>query len=73
MYLGFRFALAEKIGNAPIILDEPFAFFDDERLENVLKALIEKSKTTQIFILTCSDREQRILNKLSVKYKEVCL
>lgn len=73
MYLGFRFALAEKIGNAPIILDEPFAFFDDERLENILKALIEKSKTTQIFILTCSDREQRILNKLGVKYKEVCL
>ena len=73
MYLGFRFALAEKIGNAPIILDEPFAFFDDERLENVLNTLIEKSKTTQIFILTCSDREQRILNKLGAKYKEVCL
>lgn len=73
MYLGFRFALAEKIGEVPIILDEPFAYYDDERLENVLKVLSEKAKTSQIFILTCSDREQRILNKLGVKYKEVCL
>ena len=73
MYLGFRFALAEKIGEVPIILDEPFAYYDDERLENVLSALSEKAKTSQIFILTCSDREQRILNKLGVKYKEVCL
>ena len=71
MYLGFRFAIAEKIDNAPIFLDETFAYYDDERLENVLNVLEEKSKTTQIFIMTCSDREKRILEKLKIKYNEI--
>ena len=68
MYLGFRFAIAEKINNAPIFLDETFAYYDDERLENILNVLEEKSKTTQIFIMTCSDRERRILGNLKIKY-----
>lgn len=68
MYLGFRFAIAEKINNAPIFLDETFAYYDDERLENILNVLEEKSKTTQIFIMTCSDRERRILENLKIKY-----
>lgn len=71
MYLGFRFAIAEKINNAPIFLDETFAYYDDERLENILNVLKEKSKTTQIFIMTCSDREKRILEKLKIKYNEI--
>ena len=71
MYLGFRFAIAEKIHNAPIFLDETFAYYDDERLENILNVLEEKSKTTQIFIMTCSDREKRILEKLKIKYNEI--
>lgn len=71
MYLGFRFAIAEKIDNAPIFLDETFAYYDDERLENILNVLEEKSKTTQIFIMTCSDREKRILEKLKIKYNEI--
>lgn len=71
MYLGFRFAIAEKMNNAPIFLDETFAYYDDERLENILNILEEKSKTTQIFIMTCSDREKRILEKLKIKYNEI--
>ena len=71
MYLGFRFAIAEKMNNAPLFLDETFAYYDDERLENILNVLGEKSKTTQIFIMTCSDREKRILDKLKFKYNEI--
>ncbi len=71
MYLGFRFAIADKISNAPIFLDETFAYYDDERLENILNVLNDKSKTTQIFIMTCSDREKRILEKLKIDYNEI--
>lgn len=71
MYLGFRFAIAEKIENAPIFLDEAFAYYDEERLENILNVLSEKSRTNQIFIMTCSDREKRILDKLRIKYNEI--
>lgn len=71
MYLGFRLAIAEKISNAPIFLDEVFAYYDDERLENVLNVLAQMSKKTQIFIMTCSDREKRILENLKIKYNEI--
>lgn len=71
MYLGFRFAIAEKVSNAPIFLDETFAYYDDERLENILNVLNKKSKNTQIFIMTCSDREKRILEKLKIDYNEI--
>lgn len=71
MYLGFRFAIAEKINNAPIFLDEVFVYYDDERLENVLNVLAQMAKKTQVFILTCSDREKRILENLKIKYNEI--
>ena len=73
MYLGFRFALSEKIGNVPIFLDETFAYYDDIRLENILRVLAEKSRTSQIFIMTCSDRERRILDRIGLGYNEVRL
>lgn len=73
MYLGFRFAMIEKMKNIPIFLDEVFAYYDDERLENVLNAIHQKSKNNQVFILTCSDREKRIMDRLKIKYNDVCL
>ena len=36
-YLGFRMAIAKEVADLPIILDESFAFYDDERLDNILK------------------------------------
>lgn len=71
MYLGFRFAISEKVNNIPIFLDETFVYYDDERLENILEVLDKKAQTSQIFILTCSDREIRALNKKGIKYNEI--
>ena len=69
MYLGFRLGISKKIGDLPIFLDESFAYYDDERLENTLKTLLKLNK--QIIIMTCSDREKNILDKLKEKYNYI--
>ena len=71
MYLGFRFAMLEKMGNIPMFLDEAFVYYDNDSLENILKTIASKSTTSQIFIMTCSDREERTLNKLNIAYNKI--
>lgn len=73
MYLGFRMAIADKYHNVPIIFDEAFVFCDDARLTNILKTLTEISEDRQIIILSCSTREQRILEGLNVEYNRIKL
>lgn len=45
----------------PIILDEAFAYYDDDRLENIIKFLSDNMKDHQVIIFTCTKREQEIL------------
>ena len=55
----------------PIILDESFAYYDDKRLENILKYLNEECKENQIIIFTCTNREKEILNNLNIPYQNI--
>ena len=73
LYLSLRLTMIEEISNEkmPIILDETFAYFDDERLKNCLEFLANKSKEHQIIILTCSSREKHILDLLNIQYNLV--
>lgn len=71
MYLGFRFAIAEKIGDIPVFLDEAFVYYDNERLENILSILEKGTHNTQIFIMTCSDREKNILDEKKIDYNYI--
>ena len=61
---------AEEISEEkmPVILDEAFAYFDDYRLENALKFLVEELEENQIILFTCTKREEEILNRLNIKY-----
>ena len=52
----------------PIILDETFAYFDEERLKNILLFLAEKAKEHQIILFTCTSREKEILEQLGLVY-----
>ncbi len=52
----------------PIILDESFAYYDEERLENILNYSINRFKKHQIIIFTCTNREKEILEKLNIKF-----
>ena len=55
----------------PIILDEAFAYYDDERLENILKYINTEFSNSQIIIFTCTNREKDILNKLKIHYNNI--
>ena len=57
----------------PIILDETFAYFDDNRLENVLWFLNSNYRDKQVIILTCTDREIQALKNISVNFNKIVL
>lgn len=70
LYLSLRLAVLDEISKEkmPIILDEAFAYFDDERLRNSLLFLMEQAKEHQIMLFTCTKREKQILDELSLDY-----
>lgn len=67
-YLGFRLGVAKETANLPLILDESFAFYDNERLENILRLFVKNYSERQILILSCSSREKEILEKMNVEF-----
>lgn len=70
MYISLRLSALEEISKErmPIIFDEAFAYFDDERLKNILKYLNSNFKDNQIIIFTCSGREEHALKNLDIEY-----
>jgi len=73
LYLSLRIATIKEITkeNMPIILDEAFAYYDDSRLENILKYLSEEYKNKQIIIFTCTRREIEILDRMNLVYNKI--
>lgn len=72
MYLALRINSISEIveEKLPIILDEAFAYYDDERMANILKYLEKEYKENQIIIFTCSQREEDVLTKLGIEYNK---
>lgn len=70
MYISLRLSALEEISEEkmPIILDEAFAYFDNERLKNILKYLSSNFSENQIIIFTCSNREEKTLKELKIDY-----
>lgn len=75
MYLSLRIAILNEISKEtmPILLDETFAYYDEERLSNILKYLSNEYGDKQIIILTCTNREIEALNNLNMKYNLINL
>ena len=72
IYLALRIAVGNvvtKEEQLPILLDEAFAMYDDERLLYTLKTL--EKLGNQILIFTCQKREMELLNKLGISYHKV--
>lgn len=73
LYLSLRLGVASSISNEnlPIILDETFAYYDEERLKNILEFLHIEYEDRQIIILTCTGREKDILQKENIEFNYI--
>lgn len=69
LYFSLRIALLDMLfaeeETVPIILDESFVQYDDNRLKNTLDFLYEYSKHKQVILCTCQNREIKIMNKFN--------
>jgi len=64
LYLALRLAVAEELTPAaPLVLDDAFVRFDDERLAKALAILEEAGKTRQVILFTCQSREKQIMEE----------
>lgn len=75
LYLALRLSMIDDLSKEklPIILDESFAYFDNERLENILQYLKEELQGHQTIIFTCTNREKDLLDKMQAEYNFVSL
>ena len=75
MYISLRLSALNEISDEilPIMLDEAFAYFDNERLLNILKYLKVNFANHQIIIFTCSNREMDVLTSLNIEYNLINL
>ena len=75
LYLSLRLSMVKDISkeNMPIILDEAFAYYDDERLKNVLEFLAENFKDNQIILCTCTHREENVLKELNLNFNKITM
>ena len=73
LYLSLRLSMIDELSNEsmPIILDESFAYYDSERLENILNYIHKMFYNHQIIIFTCTNREKELLEMLKIPYNYV--
>ncbi len=62
LYLALRLAVARELTpQAPLVLDDAFARFDQERLGYALEVLTREAEQKQVILFSCQDREKRAL------------
>jgi uncharacterized protein YhaN len=66
--LAFADLLLETGAPVSLILDDPFVYSDDERLEVMTDILLEASKRMQVILLTCRSKAFRhvVGNRISL-------
>ena len=71
LYLSLRLSMVDDLSSEtlPIFLDESFAYFDNDRLKNILNYLYNQFKNRQIIIFTCSHREKQTLENENIPFK----
>lgn len=67
--IGFQDLLLED--ELPLIFDDAFVYFDENRLEELLRYLSGMNR--QVLLFTCHQREQRILEKIGCSCQKILL
>jgi len=64
VYLALRLALVQSVSaegeSIPMLLDDPFANYDDARLERSLRLVLRLSESNQIVLFTCREDVARV-------------
>ncbi len=61
LYLALRLAVARELTpEAPLVLDDAFARFDDDRLAAAMEILREEAQTRQVILFSCQSREKAL-------------
>ena len=70
LYLSLRLSMIEDLSEEkmPIILDEAFAYYDTQRLKNILTYLANTYPDRQMIIFTCTEREKNIFDESNIQY-----
>lgn len=70
LYFALRFSVSSSMedGHFPLILDDCFIQYDNDRLKNILLYLKDVSNEKQILLFTCQNREKEILDELDIDY-----
>ena len=73
IYLSLRLAIMNEISKEklPVMLDEAFAYYDDQRLEAALDFL--NKIDNQVILFTCTNREKEILEKNNIDFNFITL
>ena len=73
IFFSVRMAVSQMLYDEPmpLILDDSFVLYDDERLKNTLRWLTEQKAFSQILIFTCHHREAEMLESLNCDYNYV--
>lgn len=76
IYLAVRLAAAKLVQNGrdsmPLIFDDSFVLYDDDRLKTALKWLL-KAFDSQIIIFTCHQREAQLLTANQLQYHMITI
>lgn len=75
LYFALRCGIITSISeeNLPLILDDCFIQYDDNRLKSVLELLIDIAQERQIILFTCHNRERELLDMLNTPYNLIGL
>ncbi|MDI3280214.1 MAG: AAA family ATPase [Bacillota bacterium] len=76
-YFSFRLSLAEFFSSGdvhpPLLLDDSFSQYDDQRLHRALEYLVELAARRQVLLFTCHQRERDFLRSQGYPFQEIVL
>lgn len=75
LYFALRFGIVNSIveNRLPLILDDCFIQYDDNRLKNIIKFLSDIGKERQVILFTCHNREQMVLEEMGINFNLLSL
>lgn len=71
IYLALRMTVGELLceEEMPVILDDVFAYYDEERMLQTLKWL--KAHKKQVLVFTCQKREEQVMKEAGIAYHKI--